>query len=112
MTLGRSKPKTLEDRARAAAGDAMKAVDDARKAVDDARRAAEDVFHSTRTRALALAGAAVGAAGVFAFWRSRHDTGPSVHVDPAQPQEPAPAKPTAAHAATPTPTPPVPPVGA
>jgi len=104
-TLKRSKPKTLTDRVRTAGsaagevgraaghvtratgGVAVEGVRTARdRAVSLATRSPAHVSN-TRNRALAAAGAAGAAAGAVAFWRSRQDEEPSVHFDPAQPEQ-------------------------
>lgn len=108
MALRRSKPKTLTDRVKAGgaiATDAAQAVGtfgaEAARTVRDravhARRDPKSAIDDGRKRALGIAGAAAGAAGAFAFWRSKRDDRPPTHVDPA-PSDPAPA-------ATPAPEP-------
>ena len=72
-----SKPTTLTGRLEAARDDAVELV-----------RSVPERLESSRKQALAVAGAATGAAAGFAFWRSRQDDGPSVHRDPAQPATP------------------------
>lgn len=74
----RPKPKTLAERAEAAGVDALEFV-----------RSVPERLDTSRKRALAVAGGAVGAAAGLAFWRSRSDDGPSVHSDPAKPATPA-----------------------
>ena len=94
MALRRSKPKTFTDRVKAGgsiAGEAVKAAGTAgtevartvRDRADRVRKDAPGVLESGRKRALAAAGAAAGAAGAFAFWRSRRDDRPPTHTDPA-----------------------------
>lgn len=69
--------KSLTDRAQAAAGDAVEFA-----------RSIPQRLEGGRERALAVAGAATGAAAGFAFWRSRTEKTPSVHHDPAQTRTP------------------------
>lgn len=69
-----SKPKTLAERVKK---DGLELV-----------RSLPARLESSRKRALAVAGAATGAAAGFAFWRSQRDGGPSIHQDPAQPKAP------------------------
>lgn len=94
MALRRAKPKTFTDRVKAGgrvAGQAVKAAGTAgtevartvRDRADRVRTDAPRVVESGRKRALAVAGAAAGAAGAFAFWRSRRDERPPTHTDPA-----------------------------
>lgn len=94
MALKRSKPKTFTDRVKAGgsiAGEAVKAAGTAgaevartaRDRADRVRKDAPGVLESGRKRALAAAGAVAGAAGAFAFWRSRRDDRPPTHTDPA-----------------------------
>ena len=68
------RPKTIADRVEGAAGDVAEFV-----------RSIPEHLDTSRRRALAVAGAATGAAAGFAFWRAKHDDGPSVHSDPAKP---------------------------
>lgn len=79
------RPKTLTDRLEAARDDVGKFA-----------RSIPERLETSRKQALAVAGAATGAAAGFAFWRSRHDRGPSVHQDPAEPPTPWKAQPPAA----------------
>lgn len=72
-----SKPKTLTARLESARDDAIELV-----------RSVPDRLESSRKQALAVAGAATGAAAGFAFWRSHRDDRPSVHQDPARPATP------------------------
>ena len=87
--LHKSTPQTLKDRAKGVAKDGVEMVRTTRDEAVSLARRGERFLSSSRSRALAVAGAATGAAAGFAFWRSRKDEGPSVHHDPAQPGAPA-----------------------
>jgi hypothetical protein len=87
--LHKSTPQTLKDRAKGVAKDGVEMVRTTRDETVSLARRGERFLSSSRSRALAVAGAATGAAAGFAFWRSRKDEGPSVHHDPAQPGAPA-----------------------
>ena len=69
-----AKPKSLADRLKHDAGELVRSV--------------PERLESSRKQALAVAGAATGAAAGFAFWRSQRNGGPTVHQDPAQPRAP------------------------
>jgi hypothetical protein len=66
------KPKTLADRAKVVADDAIEFA-----------RSVPERIAEPRERALAVVGAVAGVAAGLAFWRSRSDNDPSVHHDPA-----------------------------
>jgi hypothetical protein len=68
-----SKPKSLADRAQAAAGDTV-----------DFARSIPNRLEGGRERTLGVAGAAAGVAAGLAFWRSRSGSKPSAHEDHAQ----------------------------
>jgi hypothetical protein len=85
------KPKTLIDRLEAARDDTVKLV-----------RSVPERLDTSRKQALAVAGAATGAAAGFAFWRSRRNGGPTVHQDPAQPRTPWKMEPPSAKPVTDT----------
>ena len=74
-----SRPKSLVDRLKADGRDLVRNI--------------PDRLESSRKNALAVAGAATGAAAGFAFWRSQRNGGPTVHQDPAQPRTPWKMKP-------------------
>lgn len=69
-----SKPQTLVERVKTQAVDLV--------------RSAPQRLETSRKNALAVAGAATGAAAGFAFWRSQRNGGPTVHQDPAQTRTP------------------------
>lgn len=99
-----SRPKTRTDRLSEARDQlgarAASARDDGLSLV----RSVPGRVESSRKQALAVAGAATGAAAGFAFWRSQRDQGPSVHQDPAQPKTPLKAEPPPPTKATATDT--------
>jgi hypothetical protein len=74
-----SKSKSLADRLKADGRDLVRSI--------------PERLESSRKQALAVAGAATGAAAGFAFWRSQRNGGPTVHQDPAQPHAPWKMKP-------------------
>ena len=104
MALRRTRPKTLTDRVQAGgaiATDAAKAAgtfgtEAARTVRDRAlaiRPSPSSALEGGRRRALAVAGAAAGAAGGFAFWRSRKAESPPANLDPMTDPRPV-AKPS------------------